>query len=200
MASPAVRVLADLLLCPPTFPLHWLHDGNWKAAAGTLPSGHGEWEEAVVDVLTKACTSHSAAGRAGRGLQTTPGLPCPPAAVCGHRKYIFPGIFLEPRFGWFVPILATRATFPAASEASSKVGRPARPGRQSLSRWCIRELNSVLCDNLEGWDGVGGRFRREGTHVCSWLIHAAVQQKTAQHCKAIILQFKKEPTCSMLVH
>ena len=156
VASPAVSVLADLLLCPLTSPLHWLRDGNWKAAAGTLPSGHREWEEAVVGVLTKACTSHSAAGRAGRGLQTTPGLPCPPAAVCGHRKSIFPGIFLEPRFGWFVPILATRATFPAASEASSKVGRPARPGRQSLSRRCIRELNSVLCDNLEGWDGVGG--------------------------------------------
>ena len=28
-----------------------------------------------------------------------------------------------------------------------------------------RELSLVLCDNLEGWDGVGGRFRREGTCV-----------------------------------
>ena len=49
-------------------------------------------------VLTKALTSHSAAGRAGRGLQTTPRLPCTPDAVCGPRKSIFPGIFLESRF------------------------------------------------------------------------------------------------------
>ena len=32
----------------------------------------------------------------------------------------------------------------------------------------------MLCDNLEGWDGVGGRRRRlqeEGTHVYLCLIH-----------------------------
>ena len=30
-----------------------------------------------------------------------------------------------------------------------------------------RELNLVLCDNLEGWDRweMGGRFKREGTYV-----------------------------------
>jgi len=30
-----------------------------------------------------------------------------------------------------------------------------------------RELSSVLCDDLEGWDGggVGGRIKREGTCV-----------------------------------
>ena len=39
---------------------------------------------------------------------------------------------------------------------------------------------------------MGERFKREGTHVYSWLIHAVVQQKTTQHCKAIILQLKKE--------
>lgn len=28
------------------------------------------------------------------------------------------------------------------------------------------ELKPVLCDNSEGWDGVGlGRFKREGTHI-----------------------------------
>ena len=37
-----------------------------------------------------------------------------------------------------------------------------------------RELKTVLCDNLEGWDGVGGRFKREGTYVYLWLIHADV--------------------------
>ena len=50
----------------------------------------------------------------------------------------------------------------------------------------------VLCDNLEGWDGLGGggRFEREGTHVYLGLIHADVWQKPIQYCKAITLQLK----------
>ena len=28
---------------------------------------------------------------------------------------------------------------------------------------------------------VGGRFRREGTHVCLWLIHSDVKQKPPQY-------------------
>ena len=39
-----------------------------------------------------------------------------------------------------------------------------------------------------GWE-VGGRFKREGTYVDLLLIHVVVWLK--QHCKAIILQFKK---------
>ena len=38
----------------------------------------------------------------------------------------------------------------------------------------------MLCDNLEGGVGlgrVGGRFKREETHVYLWLIHIVVQQK-----------------------
>ena len=52
--------------------------------------------------------------------------------------------------------------------------------------------NLVLCDNLEGWDGVGrgGRFEREGTYVCLWLIHVGVWQRPTQHYKAVILQLK----------
>ena len=48
------------------------------------------------------------------------------------------------------------------------------------------------CDDLEGWDGGGvqGRLKREGIHVYIWLIHFIVQQKLAQHCKAIILPKK----------
>ena len=46
----------------------------------------------------------------------------------------------------------------------------------------------LLCDNLEGWDGVGGG--REGTYVYLWLIHADVWQKPTQYCKAIVLQLK----------
>ena len=50
----------------------------------------------------------------------------------------------------------------------------------------------VLCDNLEGWDGLGGggRFEREGTHVYLGLIHADVWQKPIHYCKAITLQLK----------
>ena len=39
---------------------------------------------------------------------------------------------------------------------------------------------------------VGGRFKREGTHVYLWLIHVVVQQKPTQHCKTIILKLKKK--------
>ena len=49
----------------------------------------------------------------------------------------------------------------------------------------------MLCDNLEGWDGVGEGFRREGIHVCLWLIHVDVWQRPTQYCKALILQLKK---------
>jgi len=48
----------------------------------------------------------------------------------------------------------------------------------------------VLCDNLEGWDGVGSG--RQETYVYLWLIHVVVWQKPTQHCKAIILQLKKK--------
>ena len=49
-----------------------------------------------------------------------------------------------------------------------------------------------LCEKLEGWEvvgwWVGRRFRREGTHVYLWLIHAVVWQKPIQYCKAINLR------------
>ena len=48
----------------------------------------------------------------------------------------------------------------------------------------------MLCDNLEGWDGVGGKFKTEGTYACLWLIHVDVWQKSTKHCKAIALQLK----------
>ena len=40
--------------------------------------------------------------------------------------------------------------------------------------------------------GVGGRLTRKGIYVYLQLIYDAIQQKTTQHCKAIILQFKKK--------
>ena len=51
----------------------------------------------------------------------------------------------------------------------------------------------MLCDYLEGWDGVGdGREVQEGgdTYVDLWLIHVDVWQKPTQYCQAIILQLK----------
>ena len=49
----------------------------------------------------------------------------------------------------------------------------------------------MLCDDLERWDGIGGRFKKEWTYVYLRLIHV-VWQKPAQHCKAIILQLLKK--------
>ena len=37
---------------------------------------------------------------------------------------------------------------------------------------------------------VAGRFKREGTYVYLWLIHADVWQKAKQYCKAIIFPLK----------
>ena len=52
---------------------------------------------------------------------------------------------------------------------------------------------SVPCDDLEGWDGGGGREGQEGGDACNTeTIHFVVQQKLTQHCKAIILQVKKK--------
>ena len=53
-------------------------------------------------------------------------------------------------------------------------------------------IKLVLCDNLEGWGGreVGEEFRKEGSHVCLWLIPVDVWQKPSQYCKVIIHQLK----------
>ena len=51
----------------------------------------------------------------------------------------------------------------------------------------------MLCGDLDGWDGWGGgRSQREGIYIYIELIHFIVQQELTQHCKAIILQFKKK--------
>ena len=42
--------------------------------------------------------------------------------------------------------------------------------QQVFAVW-LRKLKQGLCINLEGWDGVGGRFKREGKYVYLWLIH-----------------------------
>ena len=52
--------------------------------------------------------------------------------------------------------------------------------------------SSVLSFNPEEQDRreVGGRFKREETCVCLWLIHVDTWQKPSLYCKVIILQFK----------
>ena len=50
-----------------------------------------------------------------------------------------------------------------------------------------RELNPVLCDDLEEWDGVGRG--REG-YMYSYVWFTVTWQKPTQHCKAVILQLK----------
>jgi hypothetical protein len=38
----------------------------------------------------------------------------------------------------------------------------------------------MLCDNLEGWYGVGdgGRYKREGTYAYLWWIHVVAETNT----------------------
>ena len=48
----------------------------------------------------------------------------------------------------------------------------------------------MLCDNLEGWNGVGdGRgFRREGTGVHLWPLRVDKRQRPTQFCTTVVLQ------------
>lgn len=50
--------------------------------------------------------------------------------------------------------------------------------------------NPVLWDNLEGWDRVRGRLKRDGMDVYLRLIRVAVWEKSTQRCKGITLQLK----------
>ena len=59
--------------------------------------------------------------------------------------------------------------------------------------------NLVLCDNLDGWDGVGAgkevqekdtKKQRKGTYIYLWLIPVDVCQKPTSYFKAVILQLK----------
>ena len=54
----------------------------------------------------------------------------------------------------------------------------------------VGNLISVLCDNLEGWHGVGNGSRvQQGGDM--WLIHVYIWQKSTQYYKAIIFQLKQ---------
>jgi len=55
--------------------------------------------------------------------------------------------------------------------------------------WC-RELQSGLCDNLEGWDKGGIKWEGGSGEREHMYIYVDVWQKPTQCCKAIILQQK----------
>ena len=48
----------------------------------------------------------------------------------------------------------------------------------------------MLSNSLEGWSWEGSGGERVGTHVCLWLIHVDVGQKSSQYC--ISSNLKKE--------
>ena len=62
------------------------------------------------------------------------------------------------------------------------------------SQWEVaiqhRGFSWVLCDDTEEWGAERGWW--EGIYVFLQLNYIVVQQKLAQHCKSIILQFKKK--------
>ena len=41
----------------------------------------------------------------------------------------------------------------------------------------------MLCDNLGGWDGVGGEgeVQKEGTYIYLWVIYVHIWQKPTQY-------------------
>lgn len=54
-----------------------------------------------------------------------------------------------------------------------------------------RELGSVLCDDLEGWNGaVTERETLEGGDICTQVADSLRCTALTQHCEAIILQCK----------
>ena len=55
-----------------------------------------------------------------------------------------------------------------------------------------RESASVLCDDVDGWDGHGVGGRLKAGNICILIAdsHCHKQQKPTQHCKAVILQLK----------
>ena len=55
-----------------------------------------------------------------------------------------------------------------------------------------QELSSGPRDGLEGWDQGREGDSRGSRRVYIQLIHAVIEQKVVQHCKAIILQLKKK--------
>ena len=66
--------------------------------------------------------------------------------------------------------------------------------RQRVGTYCISQraqLGALWKPGGVRWGWMRRRLKKEGIYVYLWLIQVLVQQKPTQHCKAIILQFKK---------
>ena len=87
---------------------------------------------------------------------------------------------------------STETNFSQLIRRSSSLKRHCKTDSQWEAAASHREITSVLCDHLEGWDREGGSETQEGgdmgIYVYLELIHFVIQQKLTQHCKAIILQ------------
>ena len=59
----------------------------------------------------------------------------------------------------------------------------------------------MLCDDLEGvgWGTEGGRHKREGLHVCFFLIHVAVESARSVHIPNTTLWSKRNALESVLM-
>ena len=59
----------------------------------------------------------------------------------------------------------------------------------------------MLCDDLEGvgWGTEGGRHKREGLHVCFFLIHVAVESARSVHISNTTLWSKRNALESVLM-
>ena len=68
-----------------------------------------------------------------------------------------------------------------------------QPHSTGRSAWCF------VSTQRGGVGRVGERCKREEIQVYIQLIHFIVQKKLTQHCKAIILQFKKKKTMQIKV-
>ena len=62
---------------------------------------------------------------------------------------------------------------------------------EAASGEVLRSTGSSACCSVMAWRGrVGTSLKREGIVIHIKLIHAVVQQKLTQHCKAIVFQLK----------
>ena len=56
----------------------------------------------------------------------------------------------------------------------------------------------MLCDNLKGWDGMGGRFKREETYVYMWLFLLMYGRNQHNIVKQSFSKKKKKKNYSLL--
>ena len=76
------------------------------------------------------------------------------------------------------------------SNNSASGHRPQRIVSKYSSRYLYTSIHSSIIHKRQKVEAMRGRYKREGTYVCLWLIHIDVWQKSTHYCKAVILQLK----------